>query len=93
MGNRSRLRPGRGQYAGGGRRRRNAGSLEEESLSMRHAAASGITQDGLVERAGLEAEMAITPGWRGGRVLRWWSILALVGFVVCLVPLVLSIWR
>jgi hypothetical protein len=41
-----------------------------ETLSLRHAAASGSTPDGVVHRAGLEAEMALTPGWQGLRVAR-----------------------
>lgn len=46
-------------------------SLEQESLSIRHASANGLTPDGNIERLGLEAQMARTPGWRHGRVLRW----------------------
>ena len=48
-----------------------AGSLEADSLSLRHAAASGLTPDGQLERLSIEVDMAREPGWRG-TVLRWW---------------------
>jgi len=49
-----------------------------ETLSLRHASASGITPDGVVDRAGLEAEMALTPGWRGLRIAGPLGVVALV---------------
>ena len=52
-----------------------------DTLSLRHAAASGSTPDGIVERTGLEAEMALRPGWRGLSITR---PLAIVGLVVLL---------
>lgn len=64
-------------------------SLEEESLSLRHMAASGLTPDGNLERLGLEADMANTPGWRGRRVLQVFAVLMLAFFAFSLAR---SLW-
>jgi len=92
MGNRSRMRPGRGQYAGGGRHHEPEGSLED-SLLLRHMAANGLTPDGQLERLSLEADMATTPGWRGGLVLRVCTVVALVLLVAGLASMLASVFR
>jgi hypothetical protein len=92
MGNRSRMRPGRGQFAGGGRpHEQQAGSLED-SPSLRHMAANGLTPDGQLERLSIEAEMATTPGWRG-TVLRVCLILALAAAVAGLASMLAGTFR
>jgi hypothetical protein len=47
-------------------------------------AASGFTPDGGVERAGLEAQMANTPGWRGRRTLKVVLVLCLFGALLAI---------
>lgn len=58
--------------------------LMQDSLSLRHMAASGLTPDGNLSRIAIAAEMANTPGWRGRRILKGlaWLGLVLLGLFV-----------
>lgn len=61
------------------------GSMVQDSLSLRHMAASGLTTDGNVNRVALAAEMAHAQGWRGRRILRalfWLGLVLLVLFIL-----------
>jgi hypothetical protein len=60
-------------------------SHDDSSLSLRHREASGITPDGGIERVGLEAQMANTPGWRGRRTLKALLVLCLLGALLAIV--------
>jgi len=67
-----------------------ARSFNESSLSLRHMEASGLTPDGMIERAGLEAQMANTPGWPGRRALKVLLVLGLLGALIAIVISVIT---